>query len=466
MDKNDINNIVKSELVARTNNAKIRQEYGQYRVHPNVVEIDGHIQFTTTYRILDIVYVTEMGVMQTLGVDYEILDDRTIRFLQEAGTRTTDPFIQIGYQFDKSAELTGLRPSIALFTSYPSSGLSGDVTFNFSILQNGATNIFWSIIRDGDANKVVATGTEISSSLINPIVDIITDNDVANRQGDLVPYTFIVVYDMAVPADPLLNEKLMATTTYLIDTVVPIVGSLSVSPSVVTTAGSGTYEVTFNIIKPAGSISAFNWKVVKTAGSIITVEDSGNESSDVVVFAAPKKISPPYNYTAVTPQSSVETYSLQIDENRAGIYREVASGTFKIKVVPVMQSGLIGYMPRSIYDEGVAGLPDEDVYLSKREDAMFQGGGNDISQDDLNSGTKLPVVANVNAYGQQTYYIIIELPIAMTGNSAGDVYVRSGIYPYENGLLSYEIGDGNIAYIVTNPEFYYSADPNVNVLKK
>ena len=115
MDKNDINNIIKSELVARTNNTKIRQEYGEQGTHPNVTVANNITEFKTVYKIVDVIYVTVDGVMQTAGINYNVVGDRVIRFTNIGGVRTNNPFIQVGFQFDKTLEATGVRPFINMF---------------------------------------------------------------------------------------------------------------------------------------------------------------------------------------------------------------------------------------------------------------------------------------------------------------------------------------------------------------
>ncbi|MCK5788828.1 MAG: hypothetical protein KAH32_07505, partial [Chlamydiia bacterium] len=74
MDKiRNINDIIKSELVARTNNTNIRQEYGRLGVHSNVSVSGGYLALTTQYKIDTAIHFTVNGVTQSLGADYEIV---------------------------------------------------------------------------------------------------------------------------------------------------------------------------------------------------------------------------------------------------------------------------------------------------------------------------------------------------------------------------------------------------------
>ena len=323
-------------------------------------------------------------------------------------------------------------------------------------------------MRDGDAANIIASGEALSSTSIPAITDTITQSDVSYRQGETVPYTLIVVYDMAASANtaPELNEKLMATTTYDISEVVPLIGEIKVTPSVVTVAGAGVYEVDHSVIQAANSVNAFNWKLVRTKAGIDTVVASGNEASEAVNNTV--RLPGGFGYTAEAGKPTTEKFSLQVDAYRAGAYKQVMTSVFKTAVPAVVVNGRIGTMPDSIYNlHGTPANVDSSTYLSRiaGEPNIWLGGNNSISQNAIDVKAPLPVIAHTD-YITETQYVVIEVPISMSNDNAGGFDLMEEAFVMSSSEYTKFVIADYVVFIISKAPYVPTMLPVMKVIQK
>lgn len=270
-----INDIINSELIARTNNVKIRQEYGTVGSDANVIAAgaNGKALFTTSYGIDKIVYVTVNGVTQILGRDYTQVSEFKIEF---NGALLSGRTVNIGYMYNFNTMTSlGIPPTLTTFTVSPVNGNSGILTFALNISKNSAKNIFWSIHKNGESEPVLNTdGLPLTGTTLSAVAvagDLKLDFEVTSQMalllaGDDIPFTIIVIYDMTDDGSSL-NEKLVGTATYRVDAIAAAVLNLSIRPTT-TIREAGTYEhiVTYNVM--TRGYSDLIWELTDSSGQI------------------------------------------------------------------------------------------------------------------------------------------------------------------------------------------------------
>jgi hypothetical protein len=322
MGKHNIKDIIDSELIARTNNSKIRHEYGDLSSGNISRNTSGNIEFTTQYKITGVMYVTNKGITKAEGVDFIVAGDYTIEFIKAIDE--VDLFVLVAYEFDKLSCINlGERPVIEYFTVDPIQGGAETLNFMFKIIPNNGVDIHWSILKDGDSTPIL---TGISNESVNESYTITLQESI-DRAGDDIPFTFVVTFNMP---DISIDEKLLASANYAISDVEAITGSINVHPKNITTAGSGTYvaDATINLSQYTPNI--FTWRYTKLDKDVIsTVIASGTELNYTPgqVINSP---SYPYNVTAGTQYS--ETFKLDIDEYSTGTFNTVATERFIVNV--------------------------------------------------------------------------------------------------------------------------------------
>ena len=388
--------------------------------------------------------------MQSEGLDYEKVSTFVIRF--NPGTFVTNPLFLIGYQYKKTLGNITAKPIIETFGINLSSGASNTLTFNFNIKKYSGLNIYWTIIRDGDANKVVGTGSVTNSAMLpTPITDEITVEDSVERAGEEVPYTMVLTYNMPTGEINVTDEKVMASTSYLIIESSPITGVTSIliddGSNVVSKPRTGTYDVSYSLIIPVDSVPIFDWKLEEyvLATGVTTIIASGNHINTVIADSFT------IDFTSVQPEVSDIDYRLSIDELADGVWRSFTKSTFKIRVPSLTVTGRGGWMPGEYYylDEdknGITTVPEyEALDLENVVDPIVS-----IEESDLDANNTIDFTRMVNdQYGE--YFYFVELPISITGNDQGDVTfsVNGGII-LPNKITKFLLTDGiTVAYILT-----------------
>lgn len=350
MDKN-INKIIASELVARTNNVKIRQEYGTVGSSSNVVSsgLGGKAVFTTNYGIDRIVYVTINGVTQILGRDYRKISEFKIEF---NGALLPGRTVNVGYMhnFNTSLIMSGTPPELKLFTVTPNSGSAGIVSFAISILENSAKNIYWEIFKEGEDVPLLNVDGE-SMAGTEPVVDgvaggvsleyLITDRLAMEEAGRPINFTVVVVYDLSEDGNSL-DEKLMGTAVYRVDAVTASTLTLTVTPTT-TIRLPGTYDhvVSYNVA-PRGYTDIV-WELTDSSGQIAASGDMSNLPTNVVenVVHTVAIGSPSVNYKLTTREAGGSIVQTETARISVSIPRPVVNGT-------------AGYISFEMYAGGIA----------------------------------------------------------------------------------------------------------------
>lgn len=455
MDKN-INRIVKSELVARENNAQIRQEYGD-RGHANISGPDSKVVMTTQYEIDTIIYVTIDGETKALGKDYRQLAGHKIEFLSPAPS--PNPTYQIGYMFKKNASIILNKPTIKAFDIDSVSGGSTTLTFSFEILRNSGEDIFWSIIRDGDESKVIASGDSLDSLSNPPIRDYITTEEVASRPGDDITYTFIVTYNMPVDYTDVVNQKVIASTKYRLEAMDPITGIVTLTRAVTNVPGASEFEASYNLNIPSNYTLPFRWRFeeVKKDGSIYYVE--GDE------FTGPYSDSMLVNMVNSDSENYTLKYSLYIMESGNSTWRALSVKTHSVRVQPAEIFGKGGWMPaEDFFNFSSTGITTYTEYIAVNgvgelfDPAAVISADNIVNSDQLRFSIEAISPAN-------GYFYFIEVPTEFSGNVQGDMRVGAvfgEVIPA--GYTQFLSDDGKtVVYIITNGNTITSGS-NTNII--
>ena len=352
-----IYNIINRELIVRTNNVRLRQEYGEMGTAQNIKNIGNETVFYTVYGIDKIVYVTVNGINLIEGVHYTVTSDFTIAISKDGNspvrqnpTLTTN--ILVGYHHN--SRLSPLiapildAPTIDLFYINPIAGKEGEILFNFSILENDGRNIYWSIIKDG-LHDPLFSGS-VLSTLNSTVpdgqggVDLLSYQvslpEYTDRVGDTMPFTLVVVYDLTEDGTNL-DEKVMATAAYEFLPDAVITGSIDSTPSLITEAGFPTIAVT-HAINLNGYTGGLAW-------AVITRRDGHQDQ--IIVTGDETTLSGMHTYSIGTAEneSYTNTYDLEITRAGESFSSKIASSSTVINVAGAELDAYVGYMdPREI----------------------------------------------------------------------------------------------------------------------
>lgn len=451
MGKQNINNIIKSELVAKTNNARIRHEYGDLD-DPNVTLDDsGRIVFTTQYEIEKIIFVTERGIVQIEGIHYEVVDNHTIRFAAGSTNKNVVPFVLVAYEFNKSSFINlEVIPVIEFFDITPFSGADNILYFSFSIRGNSGKDIVWSILKDGGSTPIVSGDTLTSNK---DVTTNISYTEAIDRQGETIPFTLIVTYNTESTNK---NEKLLATASYKLNALVPMTGTVRTSPSSTNIAGEHPYKVYYTIYNP-GNTSIYKWsldKILPNGQTINMVPGSGDngingDQSDVPTGFLQE------SYTSAAGEKTTITYRLSIMENNSGSWQTMPDAYFKVNVPAPTSTGASGYIGVDIMQP--LGDAITDPLLSPQDQYsryITRIAGNEalLSQQitSINSVTPVDVdpIPSATLNTAEPVYLVISLDSILAPNG---ITILSSLGSNINALYSELLGpNGEKVYIYTH----------------
>lgn len=290
-----IHNIIESELIVRTNNHKLRQEYGEVGTSTNITAEGTSTIFTTKAEIRQVNYITVNGVNLIEGVHYVLSTRNTIRISNSGAPVRKNPSITTTilvsyYAGSLRNDAIRIAPVVNFFKLNKESGKNTELLFDFSITPNDGKNIFWSVIREG--NKVplysgsslyTVNGVSTTGSTSTVLKHFITEQDFLTREGQDIPFTLVVVYDLTEDAS-YLDEKVMATAVYHINNKESITGFISLSRDTITTVSKFTELVaSYNINATSDSASVFDWAIHRSvSGAKSTVVRQGNQASPLL----------------------------------------------------------------------------------------------------------------------------------------------------------------------------------------
>lgn len=315
-----IRDIINRELIARTNNVNYRQEWGQVNHTPNIHVENGHTVFTVEYGIDRLVYVSINGSTQREGVDYVMLDKFKVKFNRKI---LDNSMVTVSYFFDKiSRNLRKSPPRIDAFYGNYSTGGALTIDFSLEISQNDGDNVYWSIHKDGESSPMLnvfnqpVEGTDLIASGVDSkglnLNYKISQQEYADRQGETIPFTLIVVYDLTTDGSHL-NEKVMSTFNYLVTIPSYAITSLTVSPNQIHAPIANQQFAVKYVIVP-GSYPTFTWKVIEPSGGVLKVGNQTDLAGTVIDTRTIVQATPDFSYTLeVVEQGHTSTKVAGVD---------------------------------------------------------------------------------------------------------------------------------------------------------
>jgi len=277
-----IRDIIDREVILNTR-VNYTQEFGVAGRDSNIVDAGRYSIFRTKFNINSISFVTVNGVTQSEGRDYRVQGTSEIVFI---GNILKNRTVTVGYFFAKGAIIRTMciPPRLNNFSIDPSSGAGGVVKFTFDITPNDARNIFWSIHKDGESSPIInhlgdllsGTSLHVDDGLdgVRQIQYNISNEEYAERQGQKIPFTLIVVYDLTT--DAAVDEKIVSTATYEVGTSTNAVANINITPSgtILQAVENKVFNITYSITK--GMYDIDFWEVIDGSGKVLASGDNDN----------------------------------------------------------------------------------------------------------------------------------------------------------------------------------------------
>lgn len=429
--KNNINDIVTSELIARVNNVKYKQEYGEVGESIKITTSGNSTIFATDYAIDKVIYVTVNGVALIEGKHYDVTSDYTISISNEGSPIKNNPGlttnILVGYNYKNRKSLTDsivkVPPVLNSFYIDKYSGKDGKILFDFSIEANDGKNIFWSLLKDGSQDPLY-TGTTLVTNNSNvsdglggttELSYYVSVDEYEENEGRSTNFTLLAIYDLSDDGSKL-DEQILSTVTYSYEQTAPLSGSLESLPATITTTDSTDIIVTYNINTPEGSPSIFDWKVTRSFNSgAETIVKSGNQASANLSGTYVETVS------ASEGDNSNIRYSLKVLAINDPAFLTIANDVTNISVATASQLSFAGYLDAAIMS-----------YQNPVDSSWIKIGDLGTDQDRLEYTSRVPreiftkdvdtsylsvqkfISAPVNTFGDTVdlVYFVIEVPTA------------------------------------------------------
>jgi hypothetical protein len=470
-----IYNIIDSELILRTNNHRLRQEFGEVGTSPSISAEGTSTIFTTKAVIREINFITVNGLVLTEGVHYILGADKGTVKISNSGAPVrknpslTTTILVSYYAGPLKANVVRIPPVVNLFTLNKYSGKNTELIFNFSITANGGRNIFWSILRDGSNTPLYSgnslqtvNGVSTIGNVSTTLNHFITEQDFLKKEGQDIPFTLVVVYDLTDDGSRL-DEKILNTAVYKVSSQQSVTGYLTALPEVINSVNtSNTIGVTYNINAGTDFVGLFDWVIYKSIGGAALVPvRQGNQASPILAGTYTE------NVASKEGDSYDIRYSLGIKESGASIYTIVANDRVVISVPVATLIARAGYLDAAImsYVDGLDGVRkklgslgtarDAVEYTNRVPRAIFT---KDVPKSFLTSQAFISASVNTFVGTVSAVYFVIELP-----DSWGPVsfYQTLGLVnPTAFNKIS--LGNGYTAYLyqvapssVSTPSDYY-----------
>lgn len=351
-----IYNIIDSELILRTNNHKLRQEFGEVGSSANITTEGNTTIFTTKAFIREVNYITVNGLILVEGVHYVLgTDGNTIRISNSGAPVRKNPGLTTTILASYYAgPLTGnairIPPVVNSFTLNKYSGKNTELLFDFSITANGGKNIFWSILRDGNSTPlysgtslVTVNGVSTSGNVSTTLNHFITEQDFIEREGQDIPFTLVVIYDLTEDASHL-DEKIIKEVNYKVANSQEITGLITVTPETIVNAASvNNVGITYAINNGIDYVGSFEWVIYKAIGSNAkTIVRQGNQSS-------PNLSGTNFENVQTAPGDNyIIRYTLEIKENGAAVFTTVSNDKVTIAVPQIALTAKAGYLNAAV----------------------------------------------------------------------------------------------------------------------
>lgn len=454
-----INDIISSELVIRTNNNNLRQEYGEVGLSSNIGLEGSFTVFTTKVAIKKVNYVTVNGINLIEGVHYDVVGTNKIKVSSSGAPIKKNPSITttllVSYYADIArASTIKVAPTLNLFSINKTSGRDGEIVFNFSISPFDGKNIYWSILKDGNAvplhsGKTLYTNNGISNDGVVSVKlnHFITPVEYLARKGDEISFTFVAVYDLTEDGSRL-NEKLMSSVTYHVESSEIITGSITAVPEMVTTANSSNEAtISYQVNYPLPSTVLFDWAIFKSvSGGQEVILRQGNQASNLLAGTIDDSFSS-------SPGNNFEVrYFLKVKEVGTTDYIIISNDKITVIVPQVALIGNAGYLDASIMSYidpldsirkkiGSLGTPQDKVeYLARVPGAIFT---KDITQEFLSNNEFISPSVNTFGGTVSSVYFVMEIP---DNWGPFDIYQPLGLLN-QSTFNKISLGNGYTAYL-------------------
>lgn len=469
-----IYNIINSELIVRTNNVKLRQEFGEVGTSPKITAEGTSTIFTTLFVIKKVNYITVNGINLIEGVHYTVDSSNKIRISNSGAPVRKNPSltttILVSY-YAGASKTSSIKvpPTINFFSLSRTSGKNGEIVFDFSISPHDGKNIYWSILKDGNSvplhsgkTNYTTNGISVDGIVSTRLNTFITETEYLNRQGENIPFTFLVVYDLSEDGSQL-DEKAMATANFLVDNMEDVTGNLTASPALIQIANAATpVTITYNINKASGSLALFDWAIYKSInGGVESLLRQGNQASPVLSGTYDDSVS-----AAIGNNFDVRYY-LRVKDSGSLDFRTLSNDKVTISVPSAPLVAHAGYLDAAIMsyidpEDGVRkkigslGTAQDLVeYTDRIPAAIFT---KDLSIGYITSDAFM--AAPVNTFGNTvtSVYFVIELP---DNWGPVDFYQTLGLVN-QSAFNKISLGNGYTAYLynaapsaMDSPSDYY-----------
>lgn len=477
-----IYNIIDRELIFRTNNVQSKNEFGEVGISANIT-IDGtNTIFTTEYIIDSVNYVTVNGLNLIEGVHYSVTGKNTISIGNNGSPLKKNPSltntILVNYNNKgKATSSVKTPPILDYFTISPNQGQTNEIVMNFSISAYDGKNIYWSILKDGDSTPLFSgdslkssDGYSTTNGTSTKLSYFVSAAEYSKKQNQELTFTFVVIYDLSDDGSRL-NEKIINSAKYKVLKAGEVTGSLSVSPSSISTVVKNyVYSVIYNINNVQDYPQVFDWVITKSTdnGITYTTVKSGNQSSADLSGTHPVTI------TTVAGQNVSTRYYLKIKKQGETAFSTIANDLLTISVPAAILVAHAGYLDAALMSYvdpaddtrkkiGSTGTPkDLAVYKERVPSTIFT---KDIGRDYLTSGDF--IAAYVETFGGtvNSVYFVIEVP-----DTWGPISFWNSIGIVNSTFFNtISLGNGYTAYLykagpssVTTPSDYYLKEKQPN----
>lgn len=422
-----IYNIIDSELILRTNNLKLRQEIGEVGSSVNITAEGNSTIFTTKALIREVNYITVNGLILAEGTHYTIgSDNSTIRISNSGAPVRKNPGLTTTilvsyYAGPLSGNTIRIPPVVNSFTLNKYSGKNTELLFNFSITANGGKNIFWSILKDGNKTPLYSGSSLITTNGVSTVGGVsttlnhfITEQDYITREGQNVPFTLVVVYDLTEDASQL-DEKIISTVNYKIENSQAITGFITVTPESISTASvTNNIGLSYSINNTEENVELFEWVIYKSIGGApVTIVRQGNQSSEMLSGSLSE------NVVTASGDSYDIRYTLNIKENGAESFTTISNDKVTIAVPQPTLVARAGYLDAAIMSYvdpldnvrkkigSLGTVKDAVEYANRVPEAIFT---KEVTKSYLTSQAFISAPINTFVGTVSSVYFVIELP--------------------------------------------------------
>lgn len=471
-----IYNIIDRELIFRMNNVQTKNEFGDVGVSSNITIEGASTIFTTEYKIEKVNFVTVNGLNLIEGVHFEVTGDYTISISNNGNPLKKNPSITNTisvsyYNGIKSSRTIKSPPILNFFAISPTEGQTAEIIMDFSISAFDGANIFWSIIKDGESTPLYSgeslsttNGYSTTNGVTTKLNYFVTETEYNERQGETIPFTLIVVYDLSNDGSRL-NEKLIGSAGY--DIVYPgeITGSLTVVPSSITTAQTDfTFSVPYMITNIQDYPETFEWTITRSTdnGASFTTVKSGNQASADLIGTYYETIS------TVAGDNQTISFYLNIKKSSDTTYSMLDNDKIRISVPEIPLVAHAGYLDAALMSYvdpaddvrkkiGSTGNNAEDlaVYNERVPSEIFT---KDVTISYLTTEEFISAPVWTDGDTVTAVYFVIELP---DNWGPVDFYQTLGLVN-DSAFNTISLGNGYTAYLynaapssVSTPSDYY-----------